>query len=1562
MDPSRPIGGSASDVRNKVIGYYESWRAVGDECGLMTPEEIPVEYMDQVNLAFAYIDPKGFNIIAMDDEPMATDLYARVADIKTRNPDAKVWVSVGGWSFNDAGIYQSVFTTIANSRRYSRLFATNLRDFLNKYGFDGVDIDWEYPGADDRGGREDDVVNYPGMLETIREYLTEDNIYGKKWGISITVPTSYWYLRWFDVKKLESVVDEFNLMAYDLHGTWDRDDPIGPYVYAHTNLTEITEALDLFWRNDIDPSKINLGLAFYGRTFELSTPLCATAGCEWKGPAPKGDCTGTAGILSYREIQAIVAQSDISPHYDEDAGVYSITYGKGGAYWASFDDTISFEAKIDLANKYGLGGVLIWAIDQDDDYFHALKGVTGKDVEPVPLATDGFGAFMLDQCYITDCGETCNAGDVTMTKLNEDDSGRGCPVCCPAVNAPDSSTCYWTGGPINCHGQCAAGEVTMVLDDYGDSGKRCSNGGKKAWCCPATNGQAAIQECGLAAVNEDCPSDKPQEMTAVYWYADISDLGTGSYRQKFCCPEKPEYDIDQCGWHGENYYCNDSECPIGQVELFRWKGSHAGPPKSSSGCNKGRQQAFCCPPPLSNGSAFLPVPLENLFPTADSFSDSFTSTFALAVDNSPDETSASVDGTDPNKHAFIWTIMVGEEEDVQSFDKRDGSHLELFDCPMTRPDDFGIQKAKAVCIGGTDSKNNCEDIFKGGVEGTIVRLPSHCGPDDYVRAVHFARSANFSLPSNLQKRHPSANKVYEFHYDYNFKNLRRDGGEIYFRADLSTHPGYWDKVVAAAPGSSVKRSADNWRQLDRRFWAESDKESWLKRFNDLLTQGNTGLKKHYEFNQCLFEGNAACGNVEAIASAFVYGELNTTMDFGTTFIGTLRNFQFSEAFSFFNQEGFAMRAGAGFQAKARLYFDSDWIPIGSFDAFGMDLGLKGVFSIKPYFAVDARLEADAYVSTQATVQMAISHERFRYYLPDDLGNNPTSVTGSFNLDGLSGPISGLGDIDAKAGGGLVFGFRPTIGMDINLQLRGEQYVNTSVKLSTPGSIRFDTSLALSCTNGLQVDVTGQMDVDFSVSNAIPGWSSKSYTFKDNPVKTIYSDCVPFDAFLKRSLRNNTTALEARAVNGADFPIPVRSSSTCAFSTQGIYCADPGANDDPKPNCDLRDLSDLGDDEASDDNDNEAALARRRLLQKRSTKRLAYCVGLTDDEGKGYKGFGPGSRGTISFTNYPSSTELVTDYYPDAATYDNEDYTDCNNYNLIKLAQTPKRPTDASANNGRTYHSEHVLEGQTVQRFFNYAGKLWSTRKDGPKAPNPRAREYSNPSRGRTDELPWCTWMKSWWDGAGGFSANNALGGVFPGYHWWHTDEFVLYESVLNSGIKQAWFGAKALKGKKELSNLMDKREWASVAKIFKLHILAWKYYYFDDVKLTLVKQANRVEAKLRELDEQGVIQQKVGARYDKAYIPQGLANLWSVWVEEEHERVQLQVKDFLQEYAQKAYDLNRPPSSDGTINPGEAVQSNPDIVKMFEIALSEVNNLQPWDIDWDMDTGDDNDGMDTDSD
>lgn len=68
---------------------------------------------------------------------------------------------------------------------------------------------------------------------------------GREYIVTFTAPTSYWYLRHFDLKGMEDSVDWINLMAYDLHGVWDSSNPIGNKVLAHTNLTEIDLALDL---------------------------------------------------------------------------------------------------------------------------------------------------------------------------------------------------------------------------------------------------------------------------------------------------------------------------------------------------------------------------------------------------------------------------------------------------------------------------------------------------------------------------------------------------------------------------------------------------------------------------------------------------------------------------------------------------------------------------------------------------------------------------------------------------------------------------------------------------------------------------------------------------------------------------------------------------------------------------------------------------------------------------------------------------------------------------------------------------------------------------------------------------------------------------------------------------------------------------------------------------------------------------------------------------------------------------------------------------------------------
>jgi GH18 family chitinase len=112
-----------------------------------------------------------------------------------------------------------------------------------------------------------------------------------------------------------------------LQGVWDSNDPIGSIVQAHTNLTEIQEAVELLWRVEVPPEKVVLGLGFYGRSFQLSNSDCSTPGCPFSGPADAGTCTANPGTLAYFEIMDILDKQSPDVIHDKDAAVKYIQYG-----------------------------------------------------------------------------------------------------------------------------------------------------------------------------------------------------------------------------------------------------------------------------------------------------------------------------------------------------------------------------------------------------------------------------------------------------------------------------------------------------------------------------------------------------------------------------------------------------------------------------------------------------------------------------------------------------------------------------------------------------------------------------------------------------------------------------------------------------------------------------------------------------------------------------------------------------------------------------------------------------------------------------------------------------------------------------------------------------------------------------------------------------------------------------------------------------------------------------------------------------------------------------------
>lgn len=126
-------------------------------------------------------------------------LYPRVIDLKLPSPGLKVFIVVGGWDARGKVFPDTVSTT---SNR--KAFIDSAVQFCRTHGFDGIDIDWKYPVASDRGASKADLSNFVIFMKELRSGAG-------RVGITLTLPSSYWYLNGFDVVNLEPQVDSFNL-------------------------------------------------------------------------------------------------------------------------------------------------------------------------------------------------------------------------------------------------------------------------------------------------------------------------------------------------------------------------------------------------------------------------------------------------------------------------------------------------------------------------------------------------------------------------------------------------------------------------------------------------------------------------------------------------------------------------------------------------------------------------------------------------------------------------------------------------------------------------------------------------------------------------------------------------------------------------------------------------------------------------------------------------------------------------------------------------------------------------------------------------------------------------------------------------------------------------------------------------------------------------------------------------------------------------------------------------------------------------------------------------------
>ena len=109
---------------------------------VLRTDEVAAKKLTRINYAFANLaDGKIVEGFEHDKEN-----FAILKELKQQNPDLKVLVSVGGWTWSKN------FSDVALTSKSRNVFIDSAVDFVTKYELDGLDIDWEYPGLN--GGRQ----------------------------------------------------------------------------------------------------------------------------------------------------------------------------------------------------------------------------------------------------------------------------------------------------------------------------------------------------------------------------------------------------------------------------------------------------------------------------------------------------------------------------------------------------------------------------------------------------------------------------------------------------------------------------------------------------------------------------------------------------------------------------------------------------------------------------------------------------------------------------------------------------------------------------------------------------------------------------------------------------------------------------------------------------------------------------------------------------------------------------------------------------------------------------------------------------------------------------------------------------------------------------------------------------------------------------------------------------------------------------------------------------------------------------------------------------------------
>ncbi len=313
---------SASSMSEElVVGYYRAWTREA-----FPPDKIDFNIVTHVIHAFAWPEADG-SISTYENCPDPELVSA------AHKAGRKVMIAFGGWG-NCEG-----FPPMSADPAIRAKFVENVMEFCRKNGYDGVDLDWEFPA------NPEERDNLSVLVADLRKAA---DALGKPFLITMAISAGSWSGDHNDYEALADNIDWLNDMTYDFYGTWT--DRAGHNAPLYASQESVNSSVMMLMRKfKMPPEKIMLGLPFYGRRFKTESLY---------GPSIGGD-----GV-SYNSIVKLMNEGGWKYNWD-DVSMVPYLVNEAETELLTYDTPESIAIKCAYAKDMKLRGMMIWALGGD---------------------------------------------------------------------------------------------------------------------------------------------------------------------------------------------------------------------------------------------------------------------------------------------------------------------------------------------------------------------------------------------------------------------------------------------------------------------------------------------------------------------------------------------------------------------------------------------------------------------------------------------------------------------------------------------------------------------------------------------------------------------------------------------------------------------------------------------------------------------------------------------------------------------------------------------------------------------------------------------------------------------------------------------------------------------------------------------------------------------------------------------------------------------------------------------------------------------------------------------